>query len=147
MVEKTKHSFVDDNPYLVYAGEVDTSIDGGSGGSGGSGGLFIINLDTSIWDWTSSEKPVNKDKSDNEIMNAISSGKQIVLRAFTNNAHTGYVNLYFDRFSPGSDMPVDDYTFTRFDFSGGIIVCYKAMIRVNPDVGVYCLVTLESVNG
>lgn len=38
MTAKTKHAFVDDNPYLVYSGDVDTSYNGDSGGGGGGGG-------------------------------------------------------------------------------------------------------------
>lgn len=38
MTEKTKHEFVDDNPYLVYSGDIDASYSGDSGSGGGGGG-------------------------------------------------------------------------------------------------------------
>lgn len=38
MTSRTKHEFVDDNPYLVYSGDADTSYDGDSGSGGGGGG-------------------------------------------------------------------------------------------------------------
>lgn len=46
-VVKTKHEFIDDNPYLVYSGEPESTLDNAGGGGGGGGdnaNLFVIEV-------------------------------------------------------------------------------------------------------
>lgn len=75
-VEKTKHAFVDDNPYLVYSGEPDSTVDdagGGSGGGGGNDGYFLITV-TDLVDSTSGLTG-KADKSKSEVLDAVNNGK------------------------------------------------------------------------
>lgn len=39
---EAKHAFVDDNPYLVYSPNAETTYDGNSGGGGGDASIFKI---------------------------------------------------------------------------------------------------------
>ena len=43
-VEKTKHEFVDDNPYLVYSGEPESTLDNAGGGSGDSAKVLLVTV-------------------------------------------------------------------------------------------------------
>lgn len=39
---EAKHSFVDDNPYLVYSPNAEMTYNGNSGGGGGDGASFLV---------------------------------------------------------------------------------------------------------
>lgn len=59
-VEKTKHQFVDDNPYLVYSGEPESTVDSAGGGGGGSNiDPFYFEVDTHT-DWKNPQYDENQ---------------------------------------------------------------------------------------
>ena len=90
MTAKTKHAFVDDNPYLVYSGDVDTSYSGDSGGGGGGGGgddekTFFVTITGENpmdgWSGTLSDpETLSSDKSYTEIVQAIADGKTVIAK-------------------------------------------------------------------
>lgn len=80
-VEKTKHAFVDDNPYIVYSGDSDSTIDnagGGSGGGGGNDGYFLVTVTNP--ESTDTGMTGTADKSKTEVINAINNGKIVFLK-------------------------------------------------------------------
>ena len=87
-MEKTKHAFVDDNPYLVYSGEAEASLEGGGGGGGGGGGnekTFFVTItgDNPMEDWSgdlSDPETLSSDKSYTEIVQAIADGKTVIAK-------------------------------------------------------------------
>jgi hypothetical protein len=97
-VEKTKHEFVDDNPYLVYSGEPDTSVDNAGGGGGGGGTNDImrvyINEAANRWDLDTSglyNTALTANHTVNEIVQAINDNKEVVVYVKPNET----VNRYF----------------------------------------------------
>lgn len=107
MTEKTKHEFVDDNPYLVYSGEVNTSYSGDSGSGGGGGGGGDAGDSDVFWVTITSESPMNEwstvetnpttlssDKSYTEIVQAVKDGKTVIAKTPLYNV-LGGENLAF----------------------------------------------------
>jgi len=117
MVEKTKHSFVDDNPYLVYTGEPDTSIEGGSGGSGGSGsdgGLFVVLANSNVTTWSSSGTTVVLDMPLKDIIDAVKAGNNVVIKVWTGNGAPDFIYLYFSDYSyAGGNETIHFYDHTN----------------------------------
>lgn len=112
MVAKTKHEFVDDNPYLVYSGDVDTSYDGasesgggGGGGDAGDSGVFWVEI---LGDSKNPDNwPINPGMSGStatlslsatydEIKNAINQGKIVKAISKNQNEDSSFNNYIFD---------------------------------------------------
>ena len=112
MTEKTKHSFVDDNPYLVYTGEPDTAIEGGSGsGSGSGGGMFIASTESKMDTWSSDGTTVVLDKNPQDIISAIKSGKIVVIKTGVGLNAQSFEYLYFSNYyySDSNDETAEFY--------------------------------------
>ncbi len=91
MTKKTKHEFVDDNPYLVYSGDIDTSYNGDSGSGGGDGGgggggdvgdngIFVVHITgAEVAGWsTVGTSNFNVTESIDDIVEAFLSGKKVI---------------------------------------------------------------------
>ena len=117
MVAKTKHEFVDDNPYLVYSGDLDTSYDGASesgGGGGGGGGdagdntFYVTVTGTNLLtEWTDDQQNpeiLSADKSYAEISQAVADGKNVIVKTPKTEEGTNFALLplvYYE--NPGTD--------------------------------------------
>lgn len=80
-VEKTKHEFVDDNPYLVYSGEPESTLDnaGGGGGGGGNDSPFLyvtVSEDLSTWEPSGTSLTISESKE--TIANAMRNNKIVM---------------------------------------------------------------------
>ncbi len=82
-VEKTKHAFVDDNPYLVYSGEPDTSVDNAGGGDDN---IFIVEM------YAYQGQP-KTDVLFNDIFNAVQAGKLVFLAGDPGTHGNEWVNV------------------------------------------------------
>lgn len=112
---EAKHSFVDDNPYLVYSPKAETTYDGNSGGGGGG--------DTSIFKITvDPETNVLSEKAGDLatmcvnglvyfIMGNIELGFNVVYLLATMQIERGSYSFNFAFFTPG-ETSVQFQTFT-----------------------------------
>lgn len=115
MTEKTKHEFVDDNPYLVYSGDINASYnaDSGSGGGGGGGdagdnGVFYVTItsETPMDNWSNDDTNptlLSSDKSHAEILQAITDGKTIIVKAPLSDEETSKELAYLPLINHGEN--------------------------------------------
>ena len=96
VVEKTKHAFVDDNPYLVYSGEPESTLDNAGGGSdSGNGSPFLyVTVNEELSRWTQNGIDLTISESRETIANAMQSGKMVifVVTIFIGNYDDGPLN-------------------------------------------------------
>ena len=85
-VEKTKHTFVDDNPYLVYSGEPDTCVNNAGGGGGGDDNIFIVEM------YADQGQP-KTDVLFDDIFNAVQAGKLVFLAGDPGTYGNEWVNV------------------------------------------------------
>lgn len=98
MVEKTKHSFVDDNPYLVYTGEPNMSIEDGSNSGSGSGGLIVVLANSNVTTWSTSGTTILLNMPLKDIIDAVKAGSNVVIKAWSGKGAPDYINLYFSNY-------------------------------------------------
>ena len=125
MTEKTKHSFVDDNPYLVYTGEPDTAIEGGSGsgsgdgGGSGAGGILYVTItgEKVMENWSDDQanpETLSSDKSSTEILQAIADGKTVIAKT----------RMY--------DMEeIENFTFLPLVYYGDGVITFNAVVLLS----------------
>lgn len=79
-VEKTKHEFVDDNPYLVYSGEPDTSVDNAGGGGGGDDDspFLYVTVTEDLSTWTDEGIALTISENKDAIVNAMRAGMMVL---------------------------------------------------------------------
>ena len=77
-VEKTKHQFVDDNPYLVYSGEPESTVDSAGGGGGDDSPFLYVTVSEDLSTWTESGIQLTIDVNKETIVNAIQAGKPVI---------------------------------------------------------------------
>ncbi len=68
-IEKTKHTFVDDNPYLVYSGEPD---------SGDDSPFLYVDVEEDILTWTQNRINLTLSESPETIVDAMRTGKMVI---------------------------------------------------------------------
>ena len=79
-IEKTKHAFVDDNPYLVYSGEPESTLDnaGGGGGGGDDSPFLYVTVDEDFGSWSTDPTALTINESYETIVNALQAGKEVI---------------------------------------------------------------------
>jgi hypothetical protein len=94
-VEKTKHAFVDDNPYLVYSGEPDTSVDNAGGDDGGNeSNILFVGVNEDITTWTSDGIILNISENKSTIVNAMQTGKIVLFVVRQTMAGDNFIRHY-----------------------------------------------------
>ena len=75
-VEKTKHEFVDDNPYLVYSGEPDATADNAGGGDDSP--FLYVDVKEDILTWTQNQINLTLSESPETVVDAMRTGKMVI---------------------------------------------------------------------
>lgn len=134
---KTKHEFIDDNPYICYAPDADATIaDTESGGGGGGGGdsesgVFII-------DCIEAGNTFTVDKSMSDITAAYNSGKCIILATGVSDDDSR--SLYYL-----SSMEYDPESTPPYTFAFKLVEIDGDETRV--DIQTYIYVLADDGNG
>jgi len=75
-VEKTKHTFVDDNQYLVYSGEPESTLD--NAGGGGDSPFLYVDVEEDILTWTQNQINLTLSESPETVVDAMRTGKMVI---------------------------------------------------------------------
>ena len=141
-VEKTKHQFVDDNPYLVYSGELDTSVDsaGDGGGDGGNEDVFIFNVNASNW-----KQPTFNQEDISALIAAMEQGKPVIVRETKDTGETDY-SINYQQLEYGSTVTWSfnwehmlngvTATYQNQSVGEGIVIYYYSFDTVSMNVSV-----------
>lgn len=136
-IEKTKHSFVDDHPYIAYAGEPDTAVDGSGTGTDAPGALIVHSNGPAMSTWSSDYVELSLDVDIPKIVDAVLAGTDVIIYVrFSDKRIDANFNCFrIHRVMFGPDLSfINGIEFVNYDVYNDGISLYKLAINNGPYV-------------